>query len=158
MTRRAKIFAATCREFPIYIFPGQLIVGNISEKPLGVNVLPGHTADRRKEGRSYILGIRDDAPFGYLGEDEKNEMEQLFNYWKEQGRIGKNQHYGHNIHDHQKVLKKGFLGIKKEAEERLAQLDLDKAEDAAKLPFLEGVVLAMEAAAEVGGRFAAKAR
>lgn len=158
MTRRAKIFAATCREFPIYIFPEQLIVGNISENPLGSNILPGHTADRRKGGRSYILGIRDDAPFGYLGEDEKKEMEQLFPYWKEQGRIGKNQHYGHNIHNHQKVLKKGFLGIKGEAEERLAQLDLDKAEDAAKLPFLEGVILALEAAAEVGGRFAAKAR
>ncbi len=158
MIRRAKVFAATCREFPIYIFPEQLIVGNISENPLGSNILPGHTADRRKGGRSYILGIRDDAPFGYLGEDEKKEMEQLFPYWKEQGRIGKNQHYGHNIHNHQKVLKIGFLGIKKEAEERLAQLNLDKAEDAAKLPFLEGVILAMEAAAEVGGRFATKAR
>ena len=29
MTRRAKVFAATCREFPIYIIPKQLIVGKI---------------------------------------------------------------------------------------------------------------------------------
>ncbi|MEE9237949.1 MAG: pyruvate formate lyase family protein [Thermodesulfobacteriota bacterium] len=158
ITRRAKVFAATVREMPIYIYPNQLLVGCISERPLCANVIPGMTTDRRKGARSYILGIRDDAPFGHLSEDEKKELEELFVYWKEQGRIGKTFHYGHNIHNHQKVLKKGFLGIKKDAEERLVRLDLDEADDAAKVPFLEGVVMAMEAAAEIGGRFAAKAR
>jgi len=84
ITRRAKIFAATVREMPIYIYPNQLLVGCISERPLCANVLPGMTVDRRKGARSYILGIRDDAPFGQLSEDEKKELEELFVYWKEQ--------------------------------------------------------------------------
>ncbi len=67
-------------------------------------------------------------------------------------------HYGHNCVGYEKVLKKGFLGIKKEAEEKLAVLDPENPDDIEKIPFLRGVVTAMEAAAEVGGRFAEKAR
>jgi len=67
-------------------------------------------------------------------------------------------HYGHNIVNYKKVLDKGFLGIKAAAEERLAGIDLSYPEEAKKVPFLEGVVLAMEAAAEIGSRHAALAR
>jgi formate C-acetyltransferase len=37
-------------------------------------------------------------------------------------------------------------------------IDHAEPEEAAKIPFLEGVVMAMEAAAEIGERFAARAR
>jgi formate C-acetyltransferase len=67
-------------------------------------------------------------------------------------------HVGHFIPNHEKVLKKGFLGIKKEAEERLARIDKTNAEEVKKIPFLEGVIMAMGAAAEIGKRFAARAR
>lgn len=67
-------------------------------------------------------------------------------------------HYGHNCVDYEKVLKKGFLGIKKEAEERLARLDPTEPEELRKIPFVKGVIMAMEAAAEVGKRYATKAR
>ena len=140
VTRRAKVFAASAREMPIYIYPDQLIVGCIGGRPRCHNIVPGLDAAMRKASQTYILGLREDLPFDDLSDDEK-----VF-------------HYGHNIHNHEKVVKKGFLGIKKDAEERLARIDLANAEDAAKVPFLEGVIMAMEAAAELGNRFAALAR
>ena len=67
-------------------------------------------------------------------------------------------HYGHNCVGLENVLKKGFLGVKKEAEERLSRLDPEDPDELEKMPFVSGVITAMEAAAEVGNRFAAKAR
>lgn len=64
-------------------------------------------------------------------------------------------HYGHNSIDYVEVLKKGLLGIKKEAEIKLDSLG-DDGKDSK--PFLEGVILCLEAAAKSGKRFAAKAR
>lgn len=68
------------------------------------------------------------------------------------------QHYGHNIIGFDKVLEKGFLGLKMEAEERLAGLDTTRPEDASKIPFLEGVITVLSAAAELGARYSALAR
>jgi formate C-acetyltransferase len=159
MTRRAKVFAAAVREMPIDIYPDQLLTGCIGVRPLCANITPANSnAEARKAFKSYLLGLSEDAPSADLSDDEKRELEELTPYWAEQGRIGKTFHYGHNIHGHEKVLKKGFLGIKREAEERLARIDLAEPEEAAKVPFLEGVVMAMEAAAEIGERFAARAR
>ena len=122
-----------------------------------------------------------------LSDEEKRELkEELIPYWKGKGKYektigGRNYqqispefsklvasssqsfamngfHYGHNIHGYEKVLKKGFLGIKKEAEERLARIDPAEPGELGKVPFLEGVITAMEAAAGVGKRFAARAR
>lgn len=67
-------------------------------------------------------------------------------------------HVGHSCFGYEKVLKKGFLGIKKDAEERMARLNVTGPEDMRKIPFLKGVIIAMEAAAGIGGRFAARAR
>lgn len=158
ITRRAKVFATTVREMPICIYPNQLIVGSTSVGPLCNNITPAINLDMRKIGYSYILGMRKDAPYPKLSDEEKNELEALKPYWREQGRKETTHHFGHNIHNHQKVLKIGFLGIKKEAEERLAKLDLTEPDSAAKVPFLEGVIIAMDAAAEIGKRFAVKAR
>jgi formate C-acetyltransferase len=158
ITRRAKVFAAWVREMPIYIYPNQLIVGCASVRPLCSNITPAINLAMRKVGYSYLLGVRNDAPFPELSDDEKKELEELKPYWTEQGRKETTHHFGHNIHNHVKVLKKGFLGIKNEAEERLARIDLTDPGEAAKVPFLEGVIIAMEAAAEFGKRFATLAR
>ena len=158
ITRRAKVFAATVREMPIYIYANQLVVGCTGVRPLCTNITPAINLTRRKVGFSYLLGMRKDAPFPQLSDNETRELEELKPYWIEQGRKVNTHHFGHNIHNHGKVLKKGFLGIKKEAEERLARLDLTEPDDNAKVPFLEGVIMAMEAAAEIGERFAIKAR
>lgn len=71
---------------------------------------------------------------------------------------GSSHHFGHNTVDYQKVLRLGFLGIQKEAEERLARIDpLDPA-GFRKIPFLRGAVMVLEASAGVGRRFVARAK
>jgi formate C-acetyltransferase len=65
---------------------------------------------------------------------------------------------GHNAIDYEKVVKKGFLGIKKETEERLNRINPNDPEESKKIPFLKGVILSMEASAEIGERYANIAR
>ena len=67
-------------------------------------------------------------------------------------------HIGHSSFGYRKVLRKGFLGVKKDAEERLARLDWTDTDDQRKAPFLKGVIMAMEAAAKIGKKFAVSLR
>jgi len=78
-------------------------------------MVPGMSIAMRKAAGAYILGYREDLMFVEPSEAEQKELDALYPYWKEQGRIGKASHYGHNIHNHLKAVKKGFLGIKKDA-------------------------------------------
>lgn len=158
--RRAKVFAAVVREMPIYIYPDELLVGGTEAQPRTVTVSPANAGVLKPE-RAQVF----DAYMGRksiettLSEEDKRELiEELTPYWREHGLMGAAFHYGHNVHDFDKVVRKGFLGIKAEAEERLAGLDLNDPEDEKKVPFLEGVILAMEATAEFGARYAALAR
>lgn len=63
------------------------------------------------------------------------------------------------VHDYEKVLKKGFKGLRKEAEGRLALLDpLNPADTMERKPFLEAVILVADAISLWAGRHAALAR
>jgi len=63
------------------------------------------------------------------------------------------------VHDYEKVLKRGFGGLKKEAEEKLAALDpLSPADNCEKRPFLEAVVIVCEAVITWAKRHAVLAR
>ena len=160
ITRRSKVFAAVLREMPIDIYPDELIVGLTGAGRLCSNVIPG-AYELVQERRVNISQHSERAnPVGLSDDDMRELEEELIPYWKQQGRAGRVAywHYGHNIHDMKKVVEKGFLGIKKEAEERLDRLDLTEPEELKKLPFLEGVVMVMEAATEFGQRYAARAR
>ena len=183
VTRKAKLFAAIVRELPIDIFPDELIVGWYDPMP---NNCPLHVkCDHSLEDNLDILSSRDHIPI-YITEEQKRELrEEIIPYWRGRGNWEKTRlspihydpvpldfppeiwysiqsmafwHVGHVIPNHEKVLKKGFLGIKKDAEERLARVDQTNPEEVKKIPFLEGVIMAMEAAAEIGKRFAVRAR
>lgn len=168
ITRRAKVFAAIVREIPIHIYPDELLVGYYGVRPRCFHIYPspGLEASLEKSGpprHGALVDFGFDRPdLTVLSDGEKRELkEEILPYWRAGGEWNKAlrvQHYGHNIIGYEKVLEKGFLGIKKEAEERMARLDIAKPEEAGKIRFLEGVVMAMEAAAEIGKRFAAKAR
>jgi formate C-acetyltransferase len=151
ITRRAKVFAAVVREIPIYIFPDEVIVGGTSVRPCCHNMIPGALESGFKD---YLLSR------GLSRSDLKELDEDLTPYWHRQGRVGPVAmwHYGHNTHGMEKVVKKGFLGIRKEAEDRLARLDLSNPGDFKKGNFLKGVVLVTEAAAEIGKRYTTLAR
>lgn len=72
--------------------------------------------------------------------------------------IATKNHIGHSLPNFEKVLKKGLRGIAREAEERSDRLDLAEPEDLKKKVFLTATIDALEAAAGIGARFAAKAR
>jgi len=159
IARRSKVFAAVLREIPIEISPDDLVVGITSVRHLCNNMVPGTFAMLQERRANSGYAERATVP-GLSDEDLKELEEDLAPYWKEQGRVGRIAywHYGHNILGMEKVVKKGFLGIKEEAEERISRLDLTEPEDLKKVPFLEGVVMVTEAAAEFGNRYAARAR
>lgn len=63
------------------------------------------------------------------------------------------------VHDYEKILKRGFNGIKAEAQEKLAALDpLSPADNCEKKPFLEAVVLVCDAIVLWAKRHAEAAR
>jgi len=167
ITRRAKTFAAAVREMPIDIRSDELLVGLIGIRPRCGNATPtvqrlasGLAPDiaARIAGTEQVSGITPAEMSGLSGEEKRELTEELIPLWRKHGRPKHIWHYGHCIHNYEKVLKLGFLGIKEQTEARLARIDRDDPEDAAKIPFLEGVTIAMEAAAEIGTRYAARAR
>ena len=147
ITRRAKVFAAAVREMPIDIGPDELVVGGTSNRSRCANLFPGTWQSHSRQ--SNLPGLND--------EDMRELDEDLAPYWQEQKRHV-SWHYGHNIHNMKRVMTDGFLAMKKEAEDRLDSLDLDDPDDLKKQPFLEGAVIVLGAASEIGKRYAARAR
>jgi len=184
--RRAKAFAAVCREMRVAIAPDELIVGNTSVTRGGFKAEVEHITG--------FLNVLDSPVRGceVSPEDEKELRDEIIPYWRGNGNWGKTPEghlkaalrnsyfglpdqwpypaieragggygvidYGHQAVDYIGVVKKGILGYLEEARERLNSLDITDPEDLQKAPFIQGVIVALEAAAEVGARFAAKAR
>jgi formate C-acetyltransferase len=156
--RRAKIFAALTREMPVDIYPDELLVGCYVSRPRCNEITPGLDHSAYERG-AFVLGYRADTVSTELSEADRRELdEELTPYWREQGRLSRITHYGHNVLNWDEVLKKGFLGIKQDAEERLARLDPADPDNIKRIRFLEGIVIAMQAAAEIGKRYADRAR
>jgi|TARA_Y100000310_G_scaffold312725_1_gene360324 formate C-acetyltransferase len=154
VTRQAKAFAAIVREMPINIYADEPFVGWLFCEPRGSNLSAGQA--RSLESELDILATREITPFQISDEDKRELREEILPYWK--AHRGYSATLPHWTAGYEKVLHKGLLGVKQDAEEALSNLDLTDPEDFSKLAFLEGVVLAVGAAAEIGGRFAEKAR
>ena len=177
VTRRARAFAATVRGVPVNIYPDELFVSWPFSEPHGSEVpIHGFGRGRRlgqKQDELDILSTREHVPFLISDEDKKVLREEIFPYWeahqhaisvppelREAGikAIAGSRTMVHYQANFEKVLRKGLLGVKKDAEHRLARIDLADPEEIRKIPFLEGVIMGLEAAAEIGERFSAKAR
>jgi formate C-acetyltransferase len=192
--RRAKAFAAICREVPVEIFDDELLVGWFWGSPHGCAFKL--RSDRSLEFRLDEIATRERNPVAISDTQKRVLLEEIIPFWKGKSarwelsrtsrvyddlflpelndlmfvsgsrnpdgyistRFTRNSHVGHTIANHEKVLEKGFLGIKRDAEDRLARIDLANPEELKKIPFLKGVIIGMEAAAEVGTRFAERAR
>ena len=152
-TRQAKAFAASVREMPINIYPDEPFVGWLFCEPRGSNLPWGQAL--AIEAELDTISTREITPFLISDEDKKELREEILPYWKKHRGGGST--LPHWTAGYEKVLEKGLLGVKKDAEERRARLDLTDPGDFKKLTFLQGVIMALEAAAEIGDRFAAKA-
>jgi len=138
---------------PVNIYPNELFVGWLYCEPRGSNI--GWWQAISLEDELDTISTRRINPFFITDKDKTGLRQEIIPYWKT--------HRGgttlpHWTAGYDKVLQKGILGVKRDAEERLARLDLTKPDDFEKASFLQAVVLALEAAAEIGTRFASKAR
>lgn len=158
-TIRARAFCATVREMPLNICPDDLLMGWLCSVQRGYFVSLGIERDLD------TLGTRELNPFCISDEEKRELREDIFPYLKSHRYLaagvlaspGQTTLLHHSV-NYKKVLEKGILGVKRDVEERLARLDLTKPEDVRKLPFLEDAIMCLEAAAELGGRFAVEAR
>ncbi|KKN81332.1 hypothetical protein LCGC14_0320790 [marine sediment metagenome] len=112
--------------------------------------------ERTRHGRNYSL-IPPEI-FNIMVEDPEVKPVKMNRIYTPGYGLASGGHIGHNSLGYEKVLEKGFLGVKKDAEERLNRLDKANPDDIKKAPFLESVIIAMEASTEIGKRFATKAR
>ncbi len=151
--RQAKAFAAVVREMPVNIYPDELFVGWLYCEPRGANL--GWWQAISLEDELDTISTRKINPFLITDKDKKELRQEIIPYWKTHHGGGTLPHW---TAGYEKVLQKGILGVIRDAEERLARLDLTKPADFKKAPFLQAVILALEAAAEIGTRFAARAR
>lgn len=183
--RRAKAFANICREMPIEIAPDELIVGYLSATRRGFKAEVEHTgyfelvidsphpgfdlsdADE-KELRQEIIpywkgsGKWERTPEGLLSQYLQNSYFARADDWPSPAiEVAANGNfcidYGHQVVDYKAVLEKGYLGILQEARDRMDSLDLTDPQDLERVPFIRAVIIAMEAAAQLGRRFAARA-
>jgi formate C-acetyltransferase len=170
VTQGAKALAATARETPVNIYPDELFVGWLWSEPRGTEVgVSSFGLERELD----TLSTREYTPF-LISEEVKRELrEEIFPYWRtrywapavppEATKLGikhaaETKFLPHIAVNYEKVLKKGLLGVMQDAEDRLARLDPTDPVEVKKIPFLNGVIIALEGASELGLRFAAEAR
>ncbi len=178
--RQAKALAATVRGTAINIYADELLVGWLFTEPRGSNLSWQQALLMEDQQELDTLSTRQYSPFLLRDDDMRELREQILPYWRTHhpspplpseltddlpdGPLTRmrRRYYpdtmAHWTAGYEKVLKKGILGVKRDAEERLARLDLTDPEEFEKMPFLRAVILALEAAAEIGLRFAARAR
>ena len=152
--RQARAFAAAVREMPINIYPDEPFVGWLFCEPRGSNLVWWQALMIEQELDT--IGTREVNPFLISDEDKAELRTEIIPYWKEHRDGGMT--LPHWTAGYEKVLKIGLVGVKKQAEERITRLDLTDPDDFRKQAFLEAVVMALDAALEIGVRFAAKAR
>lgn len=178
--RRAKAFALILENMSIYIGDDELVVGNHSFKPRAAPIFPECYVDFiENEIDDFALRKADQY---YVNPEVKRELlEEIIPYWKGRtlydravaimpgwvwdaqkiGAISARGNYtsgdGHLIVDYQKLLEKGLLGIRAEAEEALNTLDPYNAIELRKKPFLEGVLITLDAAILFAERYALEA-
>lgn len=180
--RRAEAFKRICETKTILIQDDELIVGLPGSSPRAGIFCP-EVAWQWLEEELDTIATRTQDPYEINEEDRRILTEVIFPYWK-----GKSiyEHWLHQIPDdtreisvktgivdveiktqsgpgeiapgYQALLKKGFNGIKKEAQEALERLNYTEPEDIDRINFLKAVVICCEGMVALAKRYADKAR
>lgn len=181
--RWAKALMHYAKNSTIYIEDGQLLVGRSGKLGRYGILYPELDGDILGEAIEK-LPERETSPFGISKEDAKTVKEVISPYWKgktyheelfrvfpdETKKLTYNDDGSSRfivnetssfrssiqwVHDYEIILEKGFAGIKKEALERLENLDEDSAVDTLeKKPFLEATIITCDAIVLWANRYA----
>jgi len=181
--RRAKTLAKILENMETVILPHELIVGcQNGSSARSANVFP-EMATYWIEEELDEFETRPQDKF-IVTEKEKDELRSIFPYWKgktlhdhviklipqetlEQinhehpalfGWCAYQNGIGHICQDHERVIKTGFAGIRRQAQEALKALDLTQSENIEKEIFLRAEIIVCDAAITFGKRYAQKAR
>ena len=131
--RRAKALANVLNKMTVRIFDEELVVGDQSVS--------------QQAGHNY-------PEFGLWG-----QQQEIAAFWQENPRLrATGSLFGHTVPGFQKLIEKGFSGIKEEAQKKLDEIDPTNSDELVKEPFWKAIVLLLEAAGNFGKRYAQKAR
>lgn len=180
MMRRARAFEHILQNIPIIIRPGELIVGSSTLAPRGCQTYPEFSYEWL-EAEFETVEHRAADPF-YIAEETKRRLKEANRYWKgkttselatsymapETLRAMEHNFFtpgnyfyngvGHVTVQYDKVLAKGFAGIKREAQEEFATCQFGDADYAKKRIFLQAVMISCDAAVAYANRYAALAQ
>ena len=180
--RRARAFYDCCDQLTVHIFDGELVVGAIGEHRKCGILTPEFSwlwVDREMD----TFSSRPQDPYEMTDEQRKFMREKVFPYWKGKSleeaflsrlpedtkKIGVDtgvidsdskwrQAVGEITPDYQDVLfKKGFGGLIKQAEEKIAELDMANAEDEEKRDFYESTLWTSRGIIRYANRYADEA-
>ena len=179
ITRRAKAFYHILENIPIVIRDDELIVGSATKAPRGCQVFPEYSFEWL-EAEFDTVEHRSADPF-YISEECKETLRQVYKYWKGKTTSELASEYmtketraaiehniftpgnyfyngiGHITVDYPKVLRVGYKGIIKEAEDALSGLSCGDADYAKRSHFLNAVILSCKAAIMYAKRYSALA-
>ncbi|MCL2493522.1 MAG: hypothetical protein FWF33_05730, partial [Clostridiales bacterium] len=163
----------------VQIDDDELLAGRITKYWRGAMVLPEINAQWLRE-EADMISTRATNTFQPLAEDEKGQLFEILNYWKDRellemwkkkvpqkildgfmytGLLGgptfaSNDHYlTHVSAKYEKLLDVGLLGIRKEIEDEIAGLDLTVPADFEKLQYLEAMLISNKAAMDFALRY-----
>ncbi len=178
--RRAKAFQNILEKLPITIRPLELIVGSNTKSPRSCQVFPEYSYSWL-EDEFDTVATRSADPF-YISEETKETLRKVYPYWagKTSSELATsymapealaaidhniftpgNYFYngiGHVTVDYGKVLKVGFKGIIKEAEEAIAKLNVTDADYSKRFQFLQAVIISCNAVCDYAKRYATLAK
>lgn len=179
VARRSKAFYHILENIPITIRPDELVVGSATKAPRGCQTFPEFSY-AWLEGELDTVSTRKADPFA-ISEDTKRRLRATFGYWKgkttselataymapETLRAMRHNVFtpgnyfyngvGHICVQYDKVLRIGYRGIRREAEEALAQLHVSDGDYARRHEFLEAVIRSCDAVILYARRYAALA-
>ena len=174
--RRALAFAHILENIPITIRPEELIVGSSTVAPRSCQVFPEFSFEWLEQEFDTVE-TRAADPF-HISEETKQILHETYKYWK--GKTSSelatsymapealraiehniftpgNYFYngvGHVTVNYGKVLKNGFNGIIREAQEALDKCKITDADYASRHEFLESVIISAKAAIVYAARYA----
>jgi formate C-acetyltransferase len=178
--RRAKALAATLEQMSVYIDEGELIVGNQARAPRAAPLFPEYLVDfladeidEFEKRPADVFVVADDARAHILNTIVPAWQGQTLNeravslmtpevlgaqrVGAISGRGNVTSGDGHIIVNIRQVLEIGLEGVIAKAEEALAALSPQDARDFRKRPFLQGAIVALNAAIAFANRFACEA-
>ncbi len=182
--KRARALRSMLERMSIYILDGELIVGNTSKYPRGVELFPEYEVswiERELDGEPYHFNERPGDRYT-IREETRQELKRLFPFWhgkthservrsilpdhlEKAWKMGVIDNYwlfqggdGHITVHLKKILEKGIRGIIEEIESEYEGIELTETDGVRRRLFYEAALIALKGAVAYASRYSDYAR